>query len=34
MTPEEQIIMMEVERERNKNNPDFPPLPPTELTPQ
>jgi len=26
--------MMEVERERNKNNPDFPPLPPTELTPQ
>lgn len=30
---EEQIIMMEVERERNKNNPNFPPLPPTPVTP-
>jgi hypothetical protein len=24
---------MEVERERNKNNPNFPPLPPTVLNP-
>jgi hypothetical protein len=34
LTPEEQIILMEVERERNKNNPNYPPLPPTELTPR
>ena len=34
LTPEEQIVHMEVLRELHKNNPDFPPLPPTELTPQ
>jgi hypothetical protein len=34
LTPEEQIIIMEVERERHKNNPNYPPLPPTPLTPQ
>jgi len=33
LTPEEQIVLMEIERERNKNNPNYPPLPPTELTP-
>lgn len=33
MTPEEQEIMIEVERERNKNNPNYPPLPPTSITP-
>ena len=30
---EEQILMMEAEREANKNNPKFPPLPPTVATP-
>ena len=37
LTPEEQIILMEVERERNKariQNGTLPPLPPTPLTPQ
>jgi hypothetical protein len=37
MTPEEQIIMMEVERERTKEQVqrgELPPLPPTVLTPQ
>ncbi|HWV98110.1 MAG TPA: hypothetical protein VNZ64_00325 [Candidatus Acidoferrum sp.] len=33
MTPEEQIIHMEAMRELNKNNPNFPPLPPTSLNP-
>src|SRR5579872_1105215 len=33
MTPEEQIILMEAQREANKNNPSAPPLPPTPLTP-
>jgi hypothetical protein len=33
LTPEEQIIIMEVEREKHKNNPNYPPLPPTPLTP-
>jgi hypothetical protein len=32
MTPEQQVIMMELERERNRNNPNAPPIPPTELT--
>ena len=33
MSPEQQMLMMEVQREANKNNPKFPPLPPTALTP-
>lgn len=33
MTPEQQIIQMEAQREINKNNPNFPPLPPTPLNP-
>ncbi len=33
MSREEQIILMEVEREANKNNLSYPPLPPTPLTP-
>lgn len=33
LTPEEQMIIMEVQREKNKNNPVIPPLPPTPLTP-
>ncbi len=32
LTPDEQMVIMEVQRERNKNNPNFPPLPPTPLT--
>jgi hypothetical protein len=32
MTPEEQVILMELEREKNKRNPNAPPIPPTELT--
>jgi hypothetical protein len=31
ITPEEQAIMMEVMREKNRGNPNFPPLPPTPL---
>lgn len=30
---EEQILMIELQREANRNNPNFPPLPPTALTP-
>jgi hypothetical protein len=33
MTPEEQAILIEVERERNINNQNYAPLPPTPLTP-
>jgi len=33
LTPEEQVVHMEVLRELHKNDPDFPPLPPTEITP-
>lgn len=33
LTPEQQIILMEIEREKNKNNPNYPPLPPTPITP-
>lgn len=33
LTPDEQVLIMEVQRERNKNNPNYPPLPPTPLTP-
>jgi hypothetical protein len=33
-SPEQQVLMMELQREANKNNPKFPPLPPTALTPQ
>jgi hypothetical protein len=33
MSPEQQIIMMEAQREMNKGNLKFPPLPPTQLTP-
>ena len=32
ISPEEQIVMMELQREQNKNNPNFPPLPPTVLS--
>jgi hypothetical protein len=32
MTTEEQVVLMEVERERHRNDPNHPPLPPTELT--
>lgn len=31
-TPEEQVILMEAERHRNRNNPNAAPLPPTEMT--
>ena len=34
LTPEEQIALMEVNREIHKNNPDMPPLPPTGFVPQ
>jgi len=34
LTREEQIIHMEAQREMNRNNPDAPSLPPTDLTPQ
>lgn len=34
LTTEEQMVLMEVERERNKSNADHPPLPPTPLTPR
>ena len=33
MSPEQQTIMLEAQREVNKNNPNFPPLPPTSLNP-
>ena len=33
MTPEMQTILIEVQREQQKNNPNWPPLPPTEVTP-
>jgi len=33
LSHEEQIAIMELQREHNKNNPKFPPLPPTLLTP-
>jgi hypothetical protein len=33
LSREEQIIMIEAQRELNKNNPDYPPLPPTPLNP-
>ena len=32
LSAEEQAILMEVMREQNKDNPEFPPLPPTILT--
>ena len=31
-TAEQQVILMEIERQRNKGNPNAAPLPPTELT--
>ncbi len=31
LTPEQQAILMEVQREQNTGNPNFPPLPPTPL---
>jgi hypothetical protein len=33
LSGEEQDLFIEVERERNKNNPNYPPLPPTSLNP-
>ncbi len=33
LTPEQQMVMMEAQREANRNNPMFPPLPSTPLTP-
>lgn len=33
LTPEQQIVVMEVQREHNKSNPNFPPLPPTPYAP-
>jgi len=33
VNPEQQMLMMELQREANKSNPKFPPLPPTALTP-
>lgn len=33
LTPEQQVLIMEVQREHNKGNPSFPPLPPTPLSP-
>jgi len=33
LSPEQQMLMMEAEREINKNNGNFPPLPPRPLTP-
>lgn len=33
LTPEQQIAIMEVQRELNKSNPNFPPLPPTPYAP-
>jgi hypothetical protein len=33
LSREEQIIMMEVLREQHRDNPKFPPMPPTALTP-
>jgi hypothetical protein len=32
LTPEEQTILIEAEREKNRHNPDYAPLPPTSLT--
>src|SRR5262249_16668925 len=34
ISPYQQIVLMEAQREANKANPKFPPLPPTALTPQ
>ena len=33
LSPEQQMLMLEAQREMNKNNPKFPPLPPTALNP-
>jgi hypothetical protein len=33
MSTEEQTILIEAQREANKNNPNFPPLPPTAISP-
>jgi len=32
-SPEEQVVLMEAQREASRNNPQSPPLPPTPLTP-
>ena len=31
LSPEQQMVLMEVQREQNRNNPNFPPMPPTAL---
>jgi hypothetical protein len=33
LTPEQQAVLMEAERDLHRNDPTFPPLPPTALTP-
>jgi hypothetical protein len=33
LTPDEQVVMLEAMREANKDNPRFPPIPPTALNP-
>lgn len=33
LTPEQQVVIMEVQREHNRGNPNFPPLPPTPYAP-